>query len=176
MEICRTSLRSAASMNSPQVTVTGLLREALQRLLGGLAGKRNLQLQSGMPVTVTQATNNNSFAGFALQRPNLVGNPRLSPGQRNPARYFNTAAFTPAPQFTIGNASRNPVRGPHIELWTLPWSRTRACPRASIWNFARNCSTSQTHLLSLNQTEALARPPSAALPALPLILASRNSR
>ena len=65
-----------------------------------------------MPVTVTQATNNNSFAGFALQRPNLIGKPKLSPEERAPARYFNTAAFTTAPQFTIGTASRNPVRGP----------------------------------------------------------------
>ncbi len=65
-----------------------------------------------MPVTVTQATNNNSFAGFALQRPNLTGKPNLSPGQRTPAHFINTAAFTTAPQFTIGSASRNPARGP----------------------------------------------------------------
>jgi len=71
-----------------------------------------VSLQSGMPVTVTQATNFNSFAGFPLQRPNIVGKPALSPGERNPARFFNTAAFATAPQFTIGSASRNPVRGP----------------------------------------------------------------
>jgi hypothetical protein len=71
-----------------------------------------LSLQSGMPVTVTQATNNNAFAGFSLQRPNLVGNPTLSPGKRMPAHYFNTSAFATAPQFVIGDASRNPVRGP----------------------------------------------------------------
>ena len=65
-----------------------------------------------MPVTVTQATNNNSFAGFALQRPNIVGNPSLPPSQRTPAHFFNTAAFATAPQFVIGTASRNPVRGP----------------------------------------------------------------
>jgi len=71
-----------------------------------------MSLQSGMPVTVTQATNFNSFAGFSIQRPNLVGKPSLSPGDRNPARFFNTSAFATAPQFTIGSASRNPVRGP----------------------------------------------------------------
>jgi hypothetical protein len=65
-----------------------------------------------MPVAVTQATNFNSFAGFSLQRPNLVGKPSLSPGARSPSRFFNTAAFATAPQFTIGSASRNPVRGP----------------------------------------------------------------
>jgi hypothetical protein len=81
-------------------------------LLGGWSLNAILSLQSGMPVTVTQATNNNSFAGFALQRPNIVGNPSLPPSQRTPGRYFDTAAFATAPQFVIGTASRNPVRGP----------------------------------------------------------------
>jgi hypothetical protein len=81
-------------------------------LLGGWELNTILSLQSGMPVTVTQATNNNSFAGFALQRPNIVGNPSLPASQRTPARYFNTAAFATAPQFVIGTASRNPARGP----------------------------------------------------------------
>ncbi|MGE0813278.1 MAG: carboxypeptidase regulatory-like domain-containing protein [Vicinamibacterales bacterium] len=69
-------------------------------------------LQSGMPVAVTQATNNNSFAGFGTQRPNLVGDPRLPAGQRSAARWFDTRAFAEAPAFTIGSSSRNPVRGP----------------------------------------------------------------
>ena len=69
-------------------------------------------LQSGMPVAVTQTTNFNAFAGFGVQRPNLVGDPTLPADQRTPAHWFNTAAFAVAPQFTIGSASRNPVRGP----------------------------------------------------------------
>ncbi len=81
-------------------------------VLGGWSLNAIVSLQSGMPVTVTQATNNNSFAGFVLQRPNLVNTPALSPDKRTPSRFFNTDAFATAPQFTIGNASRNPVRGP----------------------------------------------------------------
>jgi len=81
-------------------------------LLGGWQLNAILSLQSGMPVTVTQATNFNSFAGFSIQRPNLVGKPSLSPEDRTPAHFFNTNAFATAPQFTIGSASRNPVRGP----------------------------------------------------------------
>jgi Carboxypeptidase regulatory-like domain len=81
-------------------------------LIGGWAVNGIAALQSGMPVTVTQATNNNAFAGFALQRPNIVGKPNLDPGLRTPAKYFNTAAFATTPQFLIGTASRNPVRGP----------------------------------------------------------------
>jgi hypothetical protein len=69
-------------------------------------------LQSGVPIAVTQTTNANAFAGFGVQRPNLVGDPRLPADERTPARWFNTAAFAAAPQFTIGSASRNPVRGP----------------------------------------------------------------
>ncbi|GGG65465.1 TonB-dependent receptor [Edaphobacter dinghuensis] len=81
-------------------------------LLGGWTLNTILSLQSGMPVTVTQATNNNAFAGFALQRPNLVGKPNLPAAQRTPAKFFNTKAFATVPQFVIGDASRNPVRGP----------------------------------------------------------------
>jgi hypothetical protein len=71
-----------------------------------------LTLQSGMPIAVTQATNNNAFAGFGTQRPNLGGNPTLPEDERSVSQWFNTSAFTTAPQFTIGTSSRNPVRGP----------------------------------------------------------------
>jgi hypothetical protein len=80
--------------------------------LGGWTLNTIVTLQSGMPVTVTQATNNNSFAGVVLQRPNVNANPALAPADRTPQHFFNTTAFSTAPQFTFGNASRNPVRGP----------------------------------------------------------------
>ena len=69
-------------------------------------------LQSGVPVAVTQTTNSNSAFGFGVQRPNLVGDPSLPAEQRTPGHWFDTAAFATAPVFTIGSASRNPVRGP----------------------------------------------------------------
>src|SRR5262249_56969775 len=68
-------------------------------------------LQSGVPVAVTQA-NSLGYAGFTTQRPNLVGDPTLPADQRTPAHWFNMSAFAVANQFTIGSASRNPVRGP----------------------------------------------------------------
>jgi hypothetical protein len=68
--------------------------------------------ESGVPIAVTQATNFNAFAGFGVQRPNLVGDPTLPSDQQTPAHWFNTAAFAVAPQFTLGSASRNPARGP----------------------------------------------------------------
>ena len=71
-----------------------------------------LTLQSGIPIAVTQATNNNAFAGFGTQRPNLAGDPALPSDEQTVNRWFNTSAFTVAPQFTLGTSSRNPVRGP----------------------------------------------------------------
>jgi hypothetical protein len=87
-------------------------RRALASLGGGWSVSAVATIQSGMPVAVTQDTNFNAFAGFGTQRPNLVGNPELPAGQRTIGRWFNTAAFATAPQFTLGSASRNPIRGP----------------------------------------------------------------
>jgi len=81
-------------------------------LAGGWQLAGMLRVQSGSPLAVTQATNFNAFAGFGIQRPNKVGEPELPSGERGTARWFNTAAFSQAGQFTIGNSSRNPVVGP----------------------------------------------------------------
>ncbi len=83
-----------------------------------------VRMQSGSPIAVTQATNLNAFAGFGIQRPNRVADPSLSSGQRTLARYFNTAAFTQAPQFTIGASSRNPVTGPGYRTADLMAGKT----------------------------------------------------
>ena len=82
-------------------------------IFGGLELAGVVTLQSGLPLAVTQVTNFNAFAGFGTQRSNLLSNPNLPASQQTTSRFFNVAAFTIAPQFTIGTASRNPVRGPH---------------------------------------------------------------
>ena len=84
----------------------------LRPIVSGWSLTGILTLQSGMPMAITQSTNNNAFAGFGVQRPNLVGDPTLPSDERTVTRWFNTGAFATAPQFTIGTASRNPVRGP----------------------------------------------------------------
>jgi hypothetical protein len=104
-------------------------------VLGGWWLNSILTLQSGMPITVTQATNNNSFAGFALQRPNMIGPPNLAPSQRTPARFINTAAFQTAPQFVIGNASRNPSRGPAYRTLDLALAKHIGLPRETDMEF-----------------------------------------
>ena len=49
-----------------------------------------VRLQAGDAVAVTQATNNNSSLGYAVQRPNRTANPNDFEG-RTVAKYFNTA-------------------------------------------------------------------------------------
>jgi hypothetical protein len=97
-----------------------------RRLIGGWTVAGIIRAQSGAPAAVTQATNYNAAFGFGIQRPNRVGNPNLPSGERSVARWFNTGAFTLAPQFTIGNSSRNPVRGPAYQAADLMLARTFA--------------------------------------------------
>jgi len=81
-------------------------------LAGGWQLAGLIRVQSGSPIALTQATNLNAFAGFGIQRPNRIADPTIPPDERTTSRFFNTAAFAQAPQFTIGNSSRNPVVGP----------------------------------------------------------------
>jgi hypothetical protein len=82
-----------------------------------------VRLQAGDTVAVTQATNNNSSLGFAVQRPNRIGNPNDF-ASRSVAKYFNTAAFTAVPPFFLSNSSRNPVRGPGLQEADLMIGKT----------------------------------------------------
>jgi hypothetical protein len=100
-----------------------------------------LTMQSGIPIAIAQTTNNNAFAGFGTQRPNLVGDPTLPADERSVSRWFNTGAFTAAQQFTIGSSSRNPVRGPSYRnldialMRRVPFAAGRALElRAEIFN------------------------------------------
>jgi TonB dependent receptor len=83
------------------------------KLLKGWSVNGIVNVQDGIPLAVTQATNFNAFAGFGVQRPNHLSDPTLPGASRTTAQWFNTAAFVQAPQFAIGTSSRNPVRGPN---------------------------------------------------------------
>ena len=108
-------------------------------------------LQSGMPFAITQTTNFNAFAGFGVQRPNIVASPNLPSDQRNPAKWFNTAAFVAAPQFTLGNASRNPVRGPNYRDADIAFIKhTRVRERVEL--------EFRTEIFNLTNTPAFGQP------------------
>ncbi len=82
-----------------------------------------VRVQAGDMVTVSLATNTLSSLGFGVQRPNLIANPN-TPAVRSVAQWFNTSAFAlPAP-FTLGNATRNPVRGPGLQNADLMIGKT----------------------------------------------------
>jgi hypothetical protein len=89
-----------------------------------------VRAQSGSPLAVTQATNFNAFGGFGIQRPNRIADPELAPDERSASRWFDTAAFTEAPQFTLGNASRNPVLGPGFRTLDVMLGKTFALNEA----------------------------------------------
>lgn len=94
------------------------------RLAHGWTVAGMARMQSGVPVAVTQNPNYNAFAGFGSQRPNRVGDPDLLASERSASRWFRTEAFLPAPQFAIGNSSRNPVRGPGYRTVDLMAAKT----------------------------------------------------
>ncbi|MGI4828988.1 MAG: hypothetical protein ACRYFU_12470, partial [Janthinobacterium lividum] len=119
---------------------------------GGWSVNSIATAQSGMTVTVTQGTNYNSFAGFAIQRPNLVGHPNLaSDGGRSPAHFFNTAAFALAPEFTLGDASRNPVRGPAFRDLDLSLIKRTSLGEGTLLEF-------RAELFNVTNTPAFAQP------------------
>lgn len=100
-----------------------------QRLLGGASGFANFlvsgwqlsgitTLQSGAPFTVF-TSQDISNTGSSNDRPNLIGNPELSGGQRSVDRWFNTAAFQVAERGTFGNLGRNTLSSPGIHNWDV---------------------------------------------------------
>ena len=108
----------------PQVFGLGWVYEIPRlRKISGWQIAGLVRVQSGDAVPVTQATNNNSSLGYAVQRPNRISDPNQV-DNRGVAKYFNTAAFTAAPQFVIGSSSRNPVRGPGLQTADLMVGKT----------------------------------------------------
>jgi hypothetical protein len=89
------------------------------KILNGWSANGIVNLQNGVPLAVTQATNFNAFAGFGTQRPNLIADPELPANARSTAEWFNVAAFQTAAQFTLGTSSRNPVRAPGYQNFDL---------------------------------------------------------
>ena len=144
-------LTFSAVYDLPSLKPRGTLLKPVTTLLSGWTIDTIVTLQSGMPVTITQATNNNSFAGIVLQRPNLIAPPALAPNLRTPGHFFNTAAFTSAPQFTFGNASRNPVRGPAYRTADLSLVKHTSLTEHTTLEF-------RAELFNLTNTPAFAQP------------------
>ncbi len=72
-------------------------------VLGGWQTATIIRFASGLPLMFT-AANTLSAYGFAVQRPNIVGN--VTSGTQTPSAWFNTAAFAQPGTYQIGNAPR----------------------------------------------------------------------
>jgi hypothetical protein len=71
-------------------------------------------VQTGAPLNFTNGFDN-SLTGIGGDRPNIIGDPALTPGRprgEQIAKYFNTAAFAASAPGLFGNVGRNYWRGP----------------------------------------------------------------
>ena len=141
--------KTLSSGDIPRVFALGWVYEIpnLWKLSGWQIGGL-VRVQTGDAVAVTQAANNNSSLGYAVQRPNEIANPNNFAG-RTVAKYFDTGAFAAVPQFVIGNSSRNPVRGPGLQNADLMIGKTfRLTERVRLEFRAEAFNVSNTPALS----------------------------
>jgi len=99
-----------------------------------------LQFQTGQPFTVALlADDDNSNTGIdslgfgANDRPNVLGNPRLSNPSAN--EWFNTSAFAIPPYGTFGNSGRNTVEGPGMATVDLSLVKNTTIREAATLQF-----------------------------------------
>jgi hypothetical protein len=86
-------------------------------ILGGWQLGSILTLQTGFPITVTNGQDASNTGAF-FDRPDSTGrNAALPRGQQDPARFFDTSAFTRNRPGTHGNVGRNTLTGPGIIGW-----------------------------------------------------------
>jgi len=91
----------------------------LDYAVGGWQINNVMVYQTGFPLFIYQQ-NLNSVIGTGEQRPNATGISPSMPGsvEQRIYGYINPAAFSQAPAFTFGNASRSiPYYGPGTKNW-----------------------------------------------------------
>ncbi len=72
--------------------------------------------RTGVPYTVQNGVDDANI-GWPSQHPNRTGASLDPPGGKDPAQYFNPAAFSRIPQFTFGDVGRNTMIGPEFLSW-----------------------------------------------------------
>ena len=125
-------------------------------VLGGWDANAVVVVQSGMPFALADATNFNAFAGFGTQRPMYdasKGPANLPASQRTVSHFVNTAAFSVTPQFKLGNASRDPVRGPNYRDFDFGLVKHTALGRDAAWNLEL-----RAEIFNVTNTPAFAQP------------------
>ncbi|MSV30319.1 MAG: hypothetical protein EXQ52_16490 [Bryobacterales bacterium] len=93
----------------------------LRAVLGGWEVSGVTSIQSGAPVSVTVPADV-ARTGGASVRASVIGDPKLSDGERTPARWFRTEAFLNPALMTpgvFGNGGRNNLIGPGFHTWDV---------------------------------------------------------
>lgn len=90
---------------------------ALDEAIGGWQLAGTVVLQTGNPFTLTSSQNNYSLAGS--EYPDRVAGVPLYAGGRNRLNWFNAAAFSQPQPGVFGNAGRNELYGPGINVFNL---------------------------------------------------------
>lgn len=116
--------RGLSSLDVPQRFVASFLYQAPAVHSFGLFGREVLSgwqlngietLSTGSPFNIVSNVDSN-FDGIGSDRPNLIGNPRLSSGRAKTEKiqqFFNTTAYAvPSAGQPYGNSPRNPLIGP----------------------------------------------------------------
>jgi len=101
--------------------------KALDYLVGGWNINGLSVYQSGFPIQITQATNNNSVFGYASQRPSATGVSPVTSGslENRLGNYINAAAFSTVPRGSFGNIARTlDMRGPGQANWDMSLFKT----------------------------------------------------
>ena len=86
--------------------------KAADAILGGWTIGGINSFLTGFPMNLSVRGNPSGTGGFNLDRPNVVGEWRISGTERGPDRWFNTAAFARNDPYTFGNAGRNILEAP----------------------------------------------------------------
>jgi hypothetical protein len=93
----------------------------LRTVVGGWEISGITTAQGGFPFTVNVPVDI-ARVGASSSRASVIGDPNLASGSRTPARWFNTRAFLPASQMTVGKfgtSGRNILRGPGFQNWDI---------------------------------------------------------
>jgi hypothetical protein len=101
-------------------------RHLAGKILGGWRLSGIATLQDGTPYTVSSGRDN-SLSGVAMDRPNLIGDPRLPadrPKRQKLARYFDGSKFVANAPGQYGNAGRNLLIGPGSVTFDLSLGKT----------------------------------------------------
>jgi hypothetical protein len=90
-----------------------------ERLTSNWSVATIFQAQSGMPETISvfgDTANAGTLLGENPVRANVTGAPLFPAGARNADMWFNPAAFATPPAYTFGDAGRNTVSEPSMQL------------------------------------------------------------